>query len=582
MDYYGPMKPVFCIVVALLLSLNAGAQEPTRVEGTETTPATSAMDAALFYQLLLGELNVLDGEPGKGYSLMLDAARKANDADLYQRAVDIALQSRAGEAALDAARAWKRAQPASRQAGRITLQILIALNRIGEISELLTAEIAAAPLQERSAVIAAIPRGFLRVSDKQLAARVVEQALTGHLNRPETGAAAWIAAGRMRLLADNPGGVLEAARQAQTFNPRSEDAALLALEVMGPNQPLAESIVHKYLETDPEPEVRMAYARALLAAQRPADALAQLQQLTTERPTHGPGWLALGLLQLQDNHFDRAEASFRRYVELDPVLPDDEGARRGRAEAFLALAQIAERRKDFAGANRWLDRIENPEERIGVAARRASILARQGKLDQAQELLRAWPERTPADARIKLLTEVQLLRDNRQFGAAYDLLGAAFERQPADTDLLYDQALIAEKLGDFSAMERLLRQLIEAKPDYHHAYNALGYSLAERNLRLDEARQLILKALEFAPGDPMIRDSLGWVEFRSGNNEEALRILQAAFKERPDADIAAHLGEVLWSTGRREQARSIWKEGQLLSPDNDTLAETLKRLRAEP
>jgi predicted Zn-dependent protease len=130
-------------------------------------------------------------------------------------------------------------------------------------------------------------------------------------------------------------------------------------------------------------------------------------------------------------------------------------------------------------------------------------------------------------------------------------------------------------------MERLLRQLIAKKPDYQHAYNALGFSLAERNVRLPEARQLIQKALEYAPGDPFISDSLAWVEFRMGNKAEALRILQQAYKDRPDPEIAAHLGEVLWSLGQREQAEAIWREGMLLSSDNETLIETLKRLKVK-
>jgi tetratricopeptide (TPR) repeat protein len=130
-------------------------------------------------------------------------------------------------------------------------------------------------------------------------------------------------------------------------------------------------------------------------------------------------------------------------------------------------------------------------------------------------------------------------------------------------------------------MERLLRRVMEIKPDYHAAYNALGYSLADRNVRLPEAKQLIQKALEFAPTDPYIKDSLGWVEFRLGNRTEALRILEAAFKARPDPEIAAHLGEVLWSLGMRERALAIWKEGQLLNIDNETLQETIKRLGAK-
>jgi Flp pilus assembly protein TadD len=186
-----------------------------------------------------------------------------------------------------------------------------------------------------------------------------------------------------------------------------------------------------------------------------------------------------------------------------------------------------------------------------------------------------------ADIRLKLTAEVQLLRDNKLYKAAYDLLAANTRRHPKDMDLLYDQATLAEKLGNLDEMERLLRRIIAEKPEYHHAYNALGYSFADRNIRLSEARQLILKALEFAPGDPFISDSLGWVEFRNGNKAEAVRILQLAYKARPDAEIAAHLGEVLWSMGQRDQAMSIWREGAQLNADNETLTGTLKRLRVK-
>ena len=148
-----------------------------------------------------------------------------------------------------------------------------------------------------------------------------------------------------------------------------------------------------------------------------------------------------------------------------------------------------------------------------------------------------------------------------------------------DTDLLYDQAMMAEKLGQLPEMERLLRRVIEIKPDAYNAYNALGYSFAERNMRLPEAKQLITKALEFVPNDPFIRDSLGWVEFRLGNNAEALKIFADAFKTKPDAEIAAHYGEVLWAMGQRDKALGIWREGQLLNPENETLLETLKRLK---
>jgi tetratricopeptide (TPR) repeat protein len=254
---------------------------------------------------------------------------------------------------------------------------------------------------------------------------------------------------------------------------------------------------------------------------------------------------------------------------------------RGLVQAYLSLAQIAEKRKDFAQADAWLKRIDNPDDLLNAQLRRAAILARQGKLEEARKLIRSQPERSPEDARLKITAEVQLLRDSNQYKGAYELLSQAAARNPDDFDLLYDLAMVAEKLGNLDEMELLLRRVIAGKPQYHHAYNALGYSLAQRNTRLPEARQLILKALEYSPDDPFITDSLGWVEFRSGNMAEALRILEGAFKARPDAEIAAHLGEVLWATGRRDQAVNIWKEGAHINAEDETLRETLKRVRVK-
>jgi tetratricopeptide (TPR) repeat protein len=218
---------------------------------------------------------------------------------------------------------------------------------------------------------------------------------------------------------------------------------------------------------------------------------------------------------------------------------------------------------------------------VQTQSRRAALLARQGKMDEARDLLRKLPVREPGDARTKLLAEVGLLREFKLYAAAFDLLAPALAATPNDVDMAYEQAMLAEKMNRLDVMEQLLRGVIQTKPDYHAAYNALGYSLADRGLRLPEAKQLIQKALEFAPADPFIQDSLAWVEFRLGNREEALRVIEIAYKARPDAEIAAHFGEILWSLGQRERAQLIWREGLQLNAENDTLLETLKRLQVK-
>ena len=583
MDYYGLMSLFnrFSLLVLFVCALAAQAQTP---DSKSDAALSSALDSELFYQLLLGEINAREGEPGAAYSLLLDAARKTNDAKLYRRAVDIALQARSGDSALQAARAWKQALPTSKEANRYLLQILIGLNRLGEALEPLKREVATTDPKDRVSAVLAIPRYFARAGDKRLAANTVEQALTAYLTPPALGSAAWTTIGRMRFDAGDSNGTLEAARKGQALDPKSDGPAALALLVMSPKTPQAEAIVKKHLEGQAQPELRMGYVRALLDTQRYTDAAAQLQIITTEKPDYLQAWLVRGALELQDGKAAVAERSFNRYIELAQAKRAGTARAetgRGLVQAYLSLAQIAEQRKDFTQADAWLKRVDNPEDLLNAQLRRASILARQGKLEEALKLIRSQSEKSPGDARLKVAAEVQLLRDSKQYKLAHDTLAQAIARNPDDFDLVYDQAMVAEKLGNYDEMERLLRSVMAGKPEYQHAYNALGFSLAERNTRLAEARQLILKALDYAPNDPFISDSLGWVEFRSGNLVEALHILQEAFKAKPDAEIAAHLGEVLWAMGKREQALSTWKEGVQINAENATLLETLKRLRVK-
>lgn len=579
---------------APVMERNAQQPRPTRpttsaaakAAAGEPAPQASALTGDLFFDILVGEMTARSGDPVAGYELVLDAARRLHDGKLYQRAVEIAIQSRqGGDAALAATRAWQADLPNSRDARRVELQILIGLNRIGETVEPLRAEVAATSKVERPLLMAVIARTYGRAPDKKLAASVVEKALVDDLKNPQTAGLAWATVGRLRLNAGDTSGALEAALQGQQADPSSDGPPALALELLDPGQPLAEPIVTRFLANNPKasPDLRVAYARVLVENRRYADATVQLQALTTARPELAEPWLLLGSLQAQARQDAAAEASLKRFIELSPKQEGDaEERQRGVTQAYLVLSQMAERRKDFAGAERWLSRIDSTDDLTIAQTRRAGLLARQGKLPQAREVLRNLPERTPEDKKQKFIAEVQLLRDAKQYQAAYDMLAQAAAATPADSDLVYDQAMLAEKLNRLDEMERLLRRLIEIKPDNQNAYNALGYSFADRKIRLEEARTLIQKAVQLAPEDPFIADSLGWVEFRLGNIAEAIRIFEAAYKSRPDPEIGAHFGEVLWANGQKDRAVTIWKEALVSDAENETLQETLKRLRVKP
>jgi len=580
MDYYGPMRFKLAVYVCLLCLLGSSLGLRAVASTPESAHRASALDADLFYQLLLGELNLRAEDPGAAFSLVLDVARKTGDASLYRRALEIAVRARAGDSALEAARAWGSAQPASADAQHFTVQVLLGLNRPADAQEALAREIALTPLANRPALLWSLPGRFERVGDRALAARTVQRVLGDALSQAPLAATAWAVVGRMWLLAEDRAAALGAARKAMAADAKSEHAGLLALALWDSDAVAAEALLRQHLP-HAQPDLHLGLVRALVNAQRHSDARAELAALKNRAPGYAQAWLVEGALALQDKQLDSAQLSLQRFLDLvtQAAAPGAE-LLRGRSQALMSLAQIAQMRNQPAQAQAWLQQVDHPPDVLAAQIARAQLLARQqGQLEAALTLIQSQVAQSEAQERLKQSAEIQLLRDHKQYDRARQRLTQALAATPADTDLVYELAMVNEKLGQLDEMERLLRQLIQIEPNNPHPYNALGYSFAERGVRLSEARQLIVKALELSPGNPFITDSLAWVEFRAGNHEEALRLLREAYQARPDAEIAAHLGEVLWVKGERERALGMFREAQGLSPDNETLRETLQRLR---
>ena len=547
----------------------------------EPPAPNSKLNAALFYQLLLGELNVHAGEPSAGFAILLDAARKTKDEALFQRATELALQSRSGEAALQATKSWKTTLPQSLEANRYTLQILLALNRIEEAGRALKTSILELPVNEQSAAIGSVPRIFNRVQDKNLAAKVVEQALSTAIQNPITAASAWTTIGRMKRDAGAIQPAAEAARSGHSANPKAPGPIMLALSLLSFVPKEVQPMITQYMAGDALPDLRLGYARTLIDLSEMQSGLVQLNQLTQQHPEFAPGWLFLGLLQSDLSQTPKAEQSLKKYLSLAEKTSDPELSG-GQSEAYFALSQIAQKQGLLSQADEWLTRIPPNADPLKVALRRATLLSQQGLKTDALKILEGVKVNSPQEVRLKALALSQWFRDGKQINAALSTIENALAQFPADPDLQSEMAMLCEKLGRFDQMENLLRGLMKTKPTDPHAFNALGYSLADRKIRLDEARELILKAIQLAPRDPFIQDSLGWLEYRVGNLQEATRILEAAFKERPDAEIAAHLGEVYWVTGQTEKAGNIWREGLMLKSDNETLLDTLQQFKFKP
>lgn len=578
-----PSRRATAIAILLCLGLSAHAQD-AKPEAPPSEPITnSAMDAPLFYQLLIGELELNSGQAGVAFQVLLDAARRTGDEELFKRVVNIAMQARAGDQALLAARAWADTLPASTDALQTTVQLLALLNKPAEVPQPLATLLRIAPAPQRPGLIAALPRLFQRTPDPKgvLAALApVLQAQTGPL-RP----AALYAEARLAVNAGENARALALTRELQKAMPDGDDAMQLAIDLM-PAEPQAESLVTERLAQQPDQHaLRLAYARALVKAQRPAEAAREFRLLTEKTPDNAGAWLALGAIELELKHLPAAETALREGLKrLDtPAAGSDAEIKtraEGRRSAWLMLAQAAEQRGDLKAADAALQKVDGDS--IEVKYRRASLLARQGKLGDGRKLLQPGADASDADARAAMLAEAQLLREQRDPGAAFAVLKAATERFKDDPDLIYEQAMMSEKLGRFDEMETLLRRVIAIKPEHHHAYNALGYSFADRNVRLPEAKALIERALQLAPGESFIVDSLGWVEFRLGNLPEAARLLRQALAGRPDAEIAAHLGEVLWASGAQDEARRVLADAARRDPANEALRETLTRLKVTP
>jgi len=535
----------FLLAPAVLSLAFTGAPSIAQIspETPEAPIANSGMNGEMLYEILVGELNIQQGQPLVGFSLLLDAARKSNDAPLFARAVEIALKERSGDGALMAARSWSQALPQDRLANLNLLQILIALNKTNETLDPLKKEIAFSPVSERNAAIRVVPRYYARVTDSKTAAEVVQKALDSFTANAETASAAWSAIGRMQMLNANLSGALQSAQKSMTTNVKVDiSAPFLALELLGRGVQDAEILVTQALSTQDKPDYPMAYVRVLIEAKRYPQAAEQAQSVTKRFPTHAEAWLLLGSLQFEQGLDKQADASLQTYIAMANKAPN-ENTQRGIIQA---------------------------------QSRRASILAKQGKLKDARLLISQLPAASEEDMRSRLMAELQLLREFHQWQAAFDLLA---QHAGEDLDLVYEQAMMAEKLNRVEEMEKLLRTVISKDPSHFNAYNALGFSLADRNVRLKEAKELIVKAMTLAPGDPFISDSLGWVEFRLGNTSQALALLERAFKDRADAEIAAHLGEVLWQLKRESDAIAIWRQGIDIAPTNETLQQTLQRFK---
>ncbi|MDH3287754.1 MAG: tetratricopeptide repeat protein [Betaproteobacteria bacterium] len=580
------MTPYRFLALSLCATLAACAQQPPHEEagapgadGAQALPrvVTAKPDARklplpdvelneeLLYKLMLAEIAVQRGQPHVAVPAYLELARDTRDPRIAQRATEVAWNARFQSAALEAATIWLQVDPKSTRARQIIAALLVNQAKLAEAQPHLEEWLAA----DRENV----GRSFLQLNvllarhkDKPGVLQLMRGLAAQYPDVPE----ARLAVAQAAWNAKDEQLALKEARAALKFRPDWEIAALFVAQVLQRrSDDEAIQYLGGYLEAYPKArDVRLNYVRLLVNVKRYAEARQQFEVLVREYPQNAEVSMAVALLAVQAKDYDAAEAQLKRVLELDYKDPD---------AARLYLGQVNEERQRFDAALKWYSSVNPGGQYINAQGRYAGVLAKQGKLAEARQHLQQVTAHSNRE-RVQLTqAEAQLLREANAYQEAFDVLGRALEKMPNTPDLLYDYAMAAEKVDRIDVVEANLRKLIKIQPDHAHAYNALGYTLADRNQRVEEAHDLIRAALKLSPDDPFIMDSMGWVLYRMGRSEEGLEYLQRAYRQRPDAEIAAHLGEVLWALGRREEARRIWDGALKDHPKNEALQKAVKR-----
>ncbi|HSO07596.1 MAG TPA: tetratricopeptide repeat protein [Pelomicrobium sp.] len=550
----------------------ASAQENAKAGETKAAPAAGEealpnveLTRQLFYQFLMAEIAAQRGQTDAASATYLDLAKKTRDPRVAQRATEVAVFARRAPEALEAAQLWLELEPSADRARQTVAALLVNSGRLDE----------AKPHLRQLLVDEGdnIGQGFLQLNS--LLARHGDKqkvlALTRELAAPYPDLAeAHFAVAQAAANAGDDAAALAELKRARELKPDWELAVLLEGQVLRRSSTDKALAAYKaFLDEYPKSrEVRLAYARLLVGEKRYADARAQFEQLMADNPRSAEVTVAVAMLAMQLKDYDAAERHFR--TALDQGYRDKDAVR-------MFLGQMEEERKRYDQAAGWYRSVTGGDQKLQAEVRYAGVLAKQGKLDEARQYLSGIATANPKQEVQVILAEAQLLREAGLNQEAYDLLDRELKKRPADPDLLYDHAMAAERLDRMDVLEANLRELMRIKPDHAHAYNALGYSLADRGLRLDEAKALIEKALEISPDDPFILDSMGWVKYRMGDVPGALEYLRRAYSLRPDPEIAAHLGEVLWVTGQRDEAKKVWNTALSDHPDNKVLVEAVRK-----
>lgn len=561
------------IILSLLLAACAHAPQPVveqvaipepEAEKPLNLPKLELTDQML-YEFLLGDVASQRGIPGMAAQIYMRLADSTRDPRVASRAAHLAYDAHEMDKAVEAFKLWLELDPASLEAKQMLSLILIGGGRLDEARPYLVDMLAAYPDRVGHALMRIYPF-FAQYPDKSAAfdllhglAQPYPRVAEAHLVLAQAAEAA----GKREV-------ALEEVRQARALRAEWEMAALFEAQLLQRESPqVALALLKKYLAAYPEAnDARLFYARMLLEQKQYAESRTEFQRLLNAHPENAELAFAVAMLSLQMGELEQAESRLRQALAKGKK---DEGT------VYYYLGQLGEAKNDDEDALQNYRKVQDGEYAYAAHLRAAYLLYKMGKLDEARDYLHQTVAQNNQQ-RVQVMTiEAQILREAKQPEAAYQVLMQGLEKLPNHPELLYEAAMLADQIGKHEVFEQMMRKVIQLRPDYAQAYNALGYSLLDRNERVQEGMQLVEKANQLAPNDFAIIDSVGWGHYRLGNIPKSLEFLRRAYNGNPDPEIAAHLGEVLWVQGEKGEAKRVWDDALKSHPDNAVLQEAIKR-----
>jgi tetratricopeptide (TPR) repeat protein len=519
----------------------------------------------LLYEFLLGDIAAQRDKPELAAQAYLDLAKTTRDPRVARRAAQLAYEARQYDTAVEAFKLWQDLEPSSPLAKQMLLSLLLSGGKLQEARPILADVLQSDPANAGRTFTSIYPL-VARLPDKSATLAWMIEVTHSY---PDVAEGHWAVA-QAALAAGKSDLALTEIHRAVTLRPDWDVAAVFEAELyMNIGSPKGLALLKKFLDAHPDNnDLRLYYARALLGQKQFAVAREEFQHLLNDRPDSPDLAFAIALISMQMGDYARAEQ------ELQQAL-----SKGGKEESTVHyyLAQLNEARQNDAAALEQYRQVKDGEYSYAARLREVALLDKVGKLNEAREALQRALAKTDQQRVQLIMIDAQLLREDKKYETSYQVLAQGLEKFPENPDLLYQAAMAADKLNKAELFEQLIRKLMKIAPDNAHAYNALGYSLLDRNVRIPEAMKLVEKAYQLAPDDAAIIDSMGWGNYLLGNLDKSVEFLNRAFAANPDPEIAAHLGEVLWKRGDKNAARKVWADSAKANPDNEALKAVMKR-----